>query len=161
MKKKTSRSLLALLLVCVMAISLAACGKKDNSTGALTKEQYQEAVTNLMKDFSDIQTKVNNGTDIIADKEAAVQLLKELKTPLENFKAIQAPKEYEEGHAKLQSGCQAMIDYLDIVIEAANADDPASKLTENAEAVQEKMLAAVTDMTEGSKLLTEAGLTLS
>lgn len=156
MKKKTSRSLMALLLVCVMAIALTACSKKGDT---LTKEQYQEAVTKLTQDFADIQAKA---TDLdVNDKDAATKLLTELKKPLEDFKNVKAPKEFDEGHAKMQSGCQAMLDYLDIVIDAAGSDDPTSKLTESSTKIQEKVTAAVTDMSEGAQLLTKAGLTVS
>ena len=130
---KTCKRLLALLLALTMLTALlTACGTKDADDAALTEEESQTAVTELN------------------DK-----LLEDMKAPFQDFINITPPASYADAHEKMKSGCQAMIDYLDTVNSMLEETDE-GKLQEAANTMMEQLQTAVTDLTEGATMLSEA-----
>ena len=162
MKKNNSRlRILAILAALTMALSLTACGGDKAANGdkaaasstaaALTEQEYQDAVTKLGEEMSQIQQDAANldSTDV----DAAKELLESLKQPLQDFMNVTPPESYADAHKKMQSGCQAMIDYLDTASSMIGETD-SNKLTEDATKMQEQMTTAINDLTEGSAMLT-------
>ena len=154
--KKHLHLLLALLLVFCLALS-ACGGGSDNGGGetsnALTEEEYQDAVTKLGEDFTASQVEASNLDT--SDVDAAVKLLEDAKAPLQEFIAITPPDTYAAAHEKLQSGSQAMVDYIDLVVEIVDETDP-TKLQEASEKMMDLIQTAMTDLMVGSQLLEEA-----
>ncbi|WP_125114766.1 DUF6376 family protein [Agathobaculum sp. Marseille-P7918] len=157
MKNGMGKRLSALLLAAAMVFSLAACGsdskQEEDTASGLTKEEYQQAVQTLSTEISEIQDRASeiDGTDVEQTKE----LLDELKTPLQDFMAIDPPESYAAGHAKLQSGCQSLIEYIDLLVDALGETDQTA-LQESSEQMQTLMESAVADLQEGAPLLGDA-----
>ena len=154
--KKTVKKLLAVLLAVAMGaafLGLTACGgSNDAGAQALTKEEYEQAVEDLGTQFSEIQT---NATEAMSDPAAAKDVLASMKQPLEDFIAITPPEIYAAGHEKLQSGCDAMLDFIGTVEQMVDETDQA-KLSELTTQMTEQMQTAMNDMLEGATLLDEA-----
>ncbi len=151
---KTCKRLLALLLALTMLTALlTACGKKDADDAALTEEEYQTAVTELNDKLTSIQTDASALDP--NDPDAAKQLLEDMKAPFQDFINITPPASYADAHEKMKSGCQAMIDYLDTVNSMLEETDE-GKLQEAANTMMEQLQTAVTDLTEGATMLSEA-----
>lgn len=157
MKNGMGKRLSALLLAAAMVFSLAACGldskQEEDTASGLTKEEYQQAVQTLSTEISEIQDRASeiDGTDVEQTKE----LLDELKTPLQDFMAIDPPESYAAGHAKLKSGCQSLIEYIDLLVDALGETDQTA-LQESSEQMQTLMESAVADLQEGAQLLDDA-----
>lgn len=153
------------MLVTVLALSLAlllsACNgnnanpstSEDNTPPALTEEEYQEAVNTLSTDLSTIQTDANSVN--LNDEENAKKILEDLKKPFSDFMNVNPPEAYAEAHTKLQSGCQAMIDYIDTVNGLIGETDT-TKLQDANSTMQEQLQTAITDLTEGATMLDTA-----
>lgn len=154
MKQMTKR-LLALLAASALVLGLGACGEKaeEEAEGALSEEEYIDAVDNLSLEMFSVQQASQEAE--IADEQAARDLVEELQKPLRDFIAIVPPAAYAEAHEKLQSGCQAMIDYIDIIFDAAGQTDD-DVLQQAAEDANEKLMTAMEDLSEGSTLLGDA-----
>lgn len=157
-KNKVLTMMLSMLLVALLAVSLAGCNKSgDNGDAAggeaLTEEEYQDAVTKLSEDFTALQEEANNLDT--TDVDAAVELLEGLKAPLNDFISIVPPEAYSAAHEKLQSGSQAMIDYIDVVIGMVGETDQ-TKIEEATAEMLELIQTATTDLTDGAQLLAEA-----
>ena len=151
---KTCKRLLALLLALTMLTALlTACGKKDADDAALTEEEYQTAVTELNDKLTSIQTDASALDP--NDPDAAKQLLEDMKAPFQDFINITPPASYADAQEKMKSGCQAMIDYLDTVNSMLEETDE-GKLQEAANTMMEQLQTAVTDLTEGATMLSEA-----
>lgn len=150
--RKYCSLLTALVMVC--ALLLAGCGGGETEeAGALTEEEYEAAVVKLGEDFTTIQ---NDAAALdVTDPEAALQLLEDCKAPLEEFIAIVPPAVYAEAHAKLVSGSQAMISFLDTTGTLVGETD-ATKIQEVYDTMMEQIQTATNDMTEGADLLAEA-----
>lgn len=157
MKNGMGKHLSALLLAATMVFSLAACDagskQEEDTASGLTKEEYQQAVQTLSTEISEIQDRASeiDGTDVEQTKE----LLDELKTPLQDFMAIDPPESYAAGHAKLKSGCQSLIEYIDLLVDALGETDQTA-LQESSEQMQTLMESAVADLQEGAQLLDDA-----
>ena len=164
MKKNMTKRLLAALLAAALAFSLAACGGKDASSNgesgdsseaasaALTEEEYQQAVEDLSTEMSEIQ---NSASTAVTDPESAKEVLKSMKASLNDFIAITPPEAYADAHAKLQSGCQSLIEFIDTVAAMTEETDQ-TKLSELTTTMSEQLEAAMTDMAEGASMLQEA-----
>lgn len=168
MKKNMTKRLLAALLAAALAFSLAACGGGNNAangensgetseTGeaastALTEEEYQQAVEDLSTEMSEIQ---NSASTAVTDPESAKQVLESMKTSLNDFIAITPPEAYADAHAKLQSGCQSLIEFIDTVAAMTEETDQ-TKLSELTTKMSEQLQVAMTDMAEGASMLQEA-----
>lgn len=160
MKENMKKRLAALLLGVVMVLSLAGCGSGGNqaadqgqdSTPALTEEEYQEAVQNLSTEMSEIQASASTA---VSDPEAAQEVLDTIKGSLNDFIAITPPESYADAHGKLQSGCEALIAFIDTV-SAMSGETDQTKLEELSAQMQEQMSTALTDMAEGASMLEAA-----
>ena len=163
MKKNMKKRLLAALLAAAMALSLTACGGggSDAGTGdgsgeaasaALTEEEYQQAVEDLSTEMSEIQT---NASTAITDPESAKEVLEAMKTSLNDFIAITPPEAYADAHEKLQSGCGALIDFIDTVAAMTEETDQ-TKLADLTTQMNEHLQTALTDMAEGASMLETA-----
>lgn len=168
MKKNMTKRLLAALLAAALAFSLAACGGGNNAgnggnsgetgetgeaaSAALTEEEYQQAVEDLSTEMSEIQ---NSASTAVTDPESAKEVLEAMKTSLNDFIAITPPEAYADAHAKLQSGCQSLIEFIDTVAAMTEETDQ-TKLSELTTKMSEQLEAAMTDMAEGASMLQEA-----
>lgn len=160
------RRVLALLAALALTVSLTACGGDNAATDggkasassaaasstptALTEQEYQDAVTKLGEEMSQIQEDAN-GIDA-TDVDAAKELLDSMKQPLQDFMNVTPPESYADAHEKMKSGCQAMIDYLDTAASMLGETDT-TKLNEAATKMQEQMTTAINDLAEGSAML--------
>lgn len=159
---------MAALLAAALAFSLAACGGGNNAgngensgetgetgeaaSAALTEEEYQQAVEDLSTEMSEIQ---NSASTAVTDPESAKEVLEAMKTSLNDFIAITPPEAYADAHAKLQSGCQSLIEFIDTVAAMTEETDQ-TKLSELTTKMSEQLEAAMTDMAEGASMLQEA-----
>ena len=163
MKKNMTKRLLAALLAAALAFSLAACGGKDASSNgesgdsseaasaALTEEEYQQAVEKFSADMSELQTSAN---EAVSDPESAIAILDEMKVSINEFASVTPPEVYADAHAKLKSGCESLIAFIDTVAAMTEATDQA-ELDELITQMSEQMEAAMADMTEGVNMLKE------
>lgn len=147
--------------------SLTACGSdnsndadnasksKTNSSSqseqtALSKEDYEASFAELAADLQSIQSEASSIDT--TDVDAAKKLLEDLKKPFSDFMSQVPPAEYEEAHQKITSGCQAMIDYIDGCYDLVGETDT-TKIQEATSTLTEKLQTAITDLMEGSELL--------
>lgn len=136
---------------------------------ALTEDEYLAKAEELGQAMTDVSTKVQADLATMdpSDTEGIAKLMEELKAPFVEFAAIQAPEAYAEAQAKYKSGCDAMVDYLDIVVSAmemeASGKTPTEEETQKLMEDMTKTLTIVsTDFTEGATLMEEAaGATLT
>ena len=160
--KTKSLKILAILMALSMALMLTACGGDDNTADggdendqtvtALTEEEYQQAVTDLSDKLTSIQTDAANlhPTDV----DATMKLLDDMKQPFIEFMAVTPPESYADAHAKMQSGCQAMVDYIDTMASLVDETDAAAIQEGNAK-MTESLQTAVRDLAEGGAMLSE------
>ncbi len=157
MKKNITKRLLAALLAAVLALSLAACGGNDAGTGengeaapaALTEEEYQQAAEKLSADMNEIQTNVSTA---ISDPESAKKVLDDMKASINEFASVTPPESYADAHAKLKSGCESLIAFIDTVAAMTEETDQ-TKLAELSAQMSEQLETAMTDMAEGASML--------
>lgn len=168
MKKHTLwKRLAALSMSLALVFSLASCSKADPAAGgtptpavsatpapALTEEDYVAKFEELGTKMTEVQT--NAATLDPTDLEAAKKLLDDMKAPFVEFAAVTPPEKYTDAHAKLQAGCNGMIEYIDILLQIAEETD-ATKQQELATKMVEVLTTAGTDISEGTALLTAAG----
>ena len=160
--KKKSLKILAILMALSMALMLTACGGDDNTADggdendqtvtALTEEEYQQAVTDLSDKLTSIQPDAANLDP--TDVDATMKLLDDMKQPFIDFMAVTPPESYADAHAKMQSGCQAMVDYIDTMASLVDETDAAAIQEGNAK-MTESLQTAVRDLAEGGAMLSE------
>ncbi len=168
MKKTNSlkRMLIGVTALCIM-FSLVACGNNDSNNAsksnagntsqsenaAVSKEDYEASFTQLAADLESIQADAANID--VTDVEASKKVLEDLKKPFSDFMSIVPPAEYEEAHKKISSGCQSMIDYID-GCSALIGETDATKIQEATATLTEHLQTAITDLMEGSNLISSA-----
>lgn len=159
MKKNITKRLLAAFLAAALAFSLAACGGNDAETGksgetasaALTEEEYQQAAEKLSADMNEIQTNVSTA---ISDPESAKKVLDDMKASINEFASVTPPESYADAHAKLKSGCESLIAFIDTVAAMTEETDQ-TKLAELSTQMSEQLETAMADMAEGASMLEE------
>ncbi len=81
------------------------------------------------------------------DVDAAKEFIAGLKDPFIEFGSLKAPEKYAAAHEKFKSGCDAMVEYLDMMVSAMDTGD----------IDMEKMTSLITtiqnDFTEGASML--------
>lgn len=137
--------------------------KAEAAGEALTEEEYLTKAEELGQAMTDVSAKVQADLASMdpSDTEGIAKLMEELKAPFVEFSAIQAPEAYAEAQAKYKSGCEAMIDYLDIIVSAMEMEASGKTPTEEeTQKLMEDMTNALTivttDFTEGATLMEEA-----
>lgn len=126
MKNKLARRVALLMAVAAMSVSAVACGGGSNGAAAqeeaaLTEEEYEakaaelsESIANAMSGASSIDAN---------DTEAAKELIESLKDPFVEFASVKAPDTYADAHEKFKSGCDAMVEYLDMMVAAIDSGE--------------------------------------
>ena len=142
MRNKLVKRIAALLCVAVMGMSVVACGGGSNGAA---QEEYEAKATELGNSLNSAMT------DAAAldpnDVEGAKEFIEGLKAPFVEFSALKAPAKYADAHAKFQSGCDAMVEYLDMCIAAMDSGDvDMEKMTSLLTTIQN-------DFTEGASML--------
>lgn len=147
MRNKIVKRIAALLSVAVMCVSVVACGGGSEKAGAdtLTEEEYEAKAEEL---GNSLNTAMTDAASIDPnDVEAAKEFIEGLKAPFIEFGALNAPAKYADAHAKFQSGCDAMVEYLDMCIAAMDSGDvDMEKMTSLLTTIQN-------DFTEGASML--------
>lgn len=129
---------------------------------ALTEEEYLEAATQLSQTLTDTMTKAQSDLSALdpTDTDSAKKVIEDMKKPFTDFAAITAPEKFAATQEKYKSGCEAMIEYLDICLEmidmSATETPSAEAAAELTNRLTESLTAVQTGFTEGSTLLAEA-----
>lgn len=149
MRNKLVKRIAALLCVAVMGMSVVACGGGSNGGAAqeeaLTEEEYEAKAEELGNSLNSAMTDAASLDP--NDVDAAKEFIEGLKAPFVEFGALKAPAKYADAHAKFQSGCDAMVEYLDICIDAMDSGDvDMEKMTSLLTTIQN-------DFTEGASML--------
>lgn len=168
MKKHMLKSIFAALLVASLAFSMTACGGDDKpadganvsdsadgsgdaAAAALTEEEYEDAVANLATEMQGVQAKMAEVDQ--TDADAVKAAVEEVKAPFSKLAAVTPPEKYADAHAKIKSGCEAMIAYLDGALKLTDGGTPSE---DDLKALTDNLTKAATDLGEGQQLLTEA-----
>lgn len=151
MKSKLAKRIAVLMAVAVMGMTTVACGGSNASSTALTEEEYLTETQELVTAMNDVVTKA--GSIDPTDVEGAKQLIEDCKAPLVEFAALEAPEKYAEAHAKYKSGCEAMVEYLDMAVDAM---DPEKAADLDMEKMVNLIQTAQTDLMEADSLMQEA-----
>lgn len=152
MRNKLVRRIALLLSVAVMSVSVVACGGSGNSNGnaaqeetTLTEEEYEAKAQELGEKLNSAMTDASSIDP--NDVEAAKEFIAGLKDPFIEFGSLKAPEKYAAAHEKFKSGCDAMVEYLDMMVTAMDTGDvDMEKMTTLITTIQ-------TDFTEGASML--------
>lgn len=130
--------------------------------GALTEEEYLAKAEELSQKVVDTMTKAQQ--DLAAldpnDAEGAKKLIEDMKAPFIEFTEVVAPEKYAEAQAKYKSGCESLIEYLDICVEmielGASGETPTAEQTQDlTQRMTDAITAAQTDLLEGDNLMNQ------
>lgn len=152
MRNKLVRRIAVLLSVAVMGVSMAACGGSGNSSAAqeettLTEEEYEAKAQELSEKLSSSMTDAASIDP--NDVDAAKEFIAGLKDPFIEFGSLKAPEKYAAAHEKFSSGCDAMVEYLDMMVSAIDTGDiDMEKMTSLLTTIQD-------DFTAGANMLDE------
>ncbi len=149
MRNKLMKRIALLLSVAVMSVSVVACGggKGDAEQGetTLTEEEYEAKAQELGEKLNSAMTDASSIDP--NDVDAAKEFIAGLKDPFIEFGSLKAPEKYAAAHEKFKSGCDAMVEYLDMMVSAMDTGD----------IDMEKMTSLITtiqnDFTEGASML--------
>ncbi|MCI9201199.1 MAG: hypothetical protein HFI03_12475 [Lachnospiraceae bacterium] len=147
MRNKIVKRIAALLSVAVMCVSVVACGGGSEKAGAdtLTEEEYEAKAEEL---GNSLNTAMTDAASIDPnDVEAAKEFIEGLKDPFIEFGALNAPAKYADAHAKFKSGCDAMVEYLDICVQAMDTGEV------DMEKMTSLLTTIETDFTEGANMI--------
>ena len=143
MKRSLVKRIAILAAVAVLGMTAAACGGKAAETGtaaALTEDEYVAKTQELSQAMADAVT--NSAAVDPSDVEGAKKMIEELKTP------------FADTQAKYKTGCEAMIEYLDMCVDMMDPEKAAEldmdKLTSLLTTIQN-------DFTEAASLMEAAG----
>lgn len=142
MKKKIITGILALSII----ISLAACG----SSSAMSKEDYEKAVSQIGVDIYTLSDNIANINS--KDVKQAKKALEDSKAAFNKFLEINPPKEYADAHEKIKAGCKALVDIIDKSSEALEtSDETQKKQIEND--INQSLENALYNLIDGSELM--------
>lgn len=159
MKNQLVKRIAVLMAVAVMGMSVMACGDKaETETAAvetLTEEEYEAKTAELAQSLTDTMTEAQEKLTTMDpnDIDGAKEFIESLKAPFVEFAALQAPEKYAAAQEKYKSGCEAMVEYLDMCI---NMMDAESAEDIDMAAMTELLTKIQTDLTEGDTLMQEA-----
>lgn len=142
---KLVKRIAALMAVALMGATMVACG--DSAAEA----EYIAETEKLVDAMNAVTEK--SATLDPNDLEGAKQLIEEVKAPLVEFAAVEAPERFAEAHAKYKSGCEAMVEYLDMTLDAL---DPEKAADLDMEKFLSLIQTAEADLTEADTLMQEA-----
>lgn len=158
MKSNLLKRIAVLATVAVMGMSAAACGGKSEEAGAeastaLTEEEYVAKTEELAQSMTEV---MNDAAALDPDDvEGAKAMIEGLKAPFVEFAALEAPEKYAATQEKYKTGCEAMIEYLDMCTDLMDPDKAADvdmdKLTTLLTTIQNDFTEAATLMEEASK----------
>ncbi|MBE6902025.1 MAG: hypothetical protein E7478_06085 [Ruminococcaceae bacterium] len=126
--------------------------------GALSAEEYKEAVEDAMEDYqdamSDLTTMLYEDEDDI-DKGDAKEAVEEAKAALKSIKSLSAPKEIKDEHKEFCEGLDIMIKMTDLSYDAVLAyiDEDEDKM----EDLQDEVMELQEDAEEYTEVLSEIG----
>ncbi len=142
MRKKIITGMVALGLI----ISLTAC----NSSSAMSKDDYEKAVSQIAVDIYTLSDNLSNINS--KDVEQAKKTLEESKKAFSDFLDITPPKQYAEAHEKIKSGCKSMVDIIEQSSEALDTSDSTQK-KEIEEKINQSLENALYNLIDGSELM--------
>lgn len=152
MRNKLVKRIAVLLSVAVLGVSMAACGGSANDGAAaeeatLTEEEYEAKAEELSEKLNSSMTDAASIDP--NDVDAAKEFIAGLKDPFIEFGSLKAPEKYAAAHEKFSSGCDAMVEYLDMMVSAIDTGDiDMEKMTSLLTTIQN-------DFTEGASMLDE------
>lgn len=149
MRNKLVKRIALLLSVAVMSVSVVACGGGSGNAAqeetTLTEEEYEAKAQELGEKLNSAMTDASSIDP--NDVDAAKEFIAGLKDPFIEFGSLKAPEKYAAAHEKFKSGCDAMVEYLDMMVTAIDSGD----------IDMEKMTSLITtiqnDFTEGASML--------
>lgn len=138
----------------------AADTEETAAAGTLTEEEYeakaQELANGLVTTMTEAQEKLGSLQE--GDIDAAREFIDGLKAPFVEFAAVQAPEKYADAQAKFKSGCEAMVEYLDLCVDMMDEEKAADMDAETVTAKMTELLTKIqNDLTEASTMM--SGLT--
>lgn len=148
MKNNLVKRIAVLASAVMMGVSLIACGG-----GGLSDKAYIAKVNEFSSKVESTMNEAEQQLSGVAedDVDATVELIEGLKAPFSEFAALEAPEKYKEAHAKYQSGCKAMNEMLDTLIEIAkDGEDVDPSVIDKFEQAYTTM---VTDFTEADSMM--------
>lgn len=166
MNTKLMRTLCMAVVLVMVVMAAAGCQSSNSTTSngdgksaALTEDEYLKKVQEIASNMQNIQGEITEkmqGLDP-TDVEAVQKVLGDLKAPFNEFASLQAPEKYAAAQAKYKSGCEAMVQFIDITIEMSGmgADADATKVQEKTTEMMEVLTKATQDLTEADKLINE------
>lgn len=137
---KMVKTVVSLIMLCAMTLSLAACG--GSSSGALSEEDYVKEIEKVGTAMVELQNNAASATDV----EGAKKLLEDLKTQFNNMAQLNAPDKYKDAQAKIKSGSEAMVKYIDMALKAADGTMPSA---DDQQKMMEYITTAMTDLQAG------------
>lgn len=140
---KMVKSVVSIVMVCVMALSMAACG--GSSSGAMSEADYKKALENIGTAMTDIQ----NSSFDMTDPEQAKKTLTDMKKIFTDAAAISAPDKYKDAQAKVKSGSEAMARFIDVSLKALDGGQPSE---DEQSAMITDLTSAINDLAEGFSL---------
>lgn len=159
---RSTRKVLALMLIFVMAVMVSACGGEKD--GTLSKSEYKKKIETLYNDMS-VKAEAYATASTLAATDP-VKALEDMKVAMEEMKpiceelgALKAPKEYADQQVKVKAGADASIElvkYSVEIIELSTAEAPdQEKLLEKTTEMDEKMAGWTTATTDLDTVVAE------
>lgn len=106
-----------LLLVIAAAITLAGCGRSEESR-SLSKREYIEQGNRLQQDAAEVFRELDGGRTVASPKTAATQLAA-LDRLVTGFGELRPPRDWRDEHATLVESLRTMRSSLAIVSRAS------------------------------------------
>lgn len=176
MKKGIMKKICMAALAIMTAAALSACSGQPTNAGsstveetttaapALTEEEYIAKTEELQTTITESMTKVQEDLANLdtEDVDGAKKLIEEMQAPFVEFAAVLAPEKFAPAQEKYKSGCEAMVEYLNICLEmmdmgAAGTEPDEADLQALTERLTTSITTVQTDLTEAMTLMADAG----